>query len=311
MPFTLRQLEYFVAAADTGSITEAALGIPVAQSSVSAAIAQLEAALGVQLFIRHHAQGITPTAEGRQFAERARSLLHDADELRRFASELTAELRGTLNLGCLVTLAPLIGPHLGKGFREDHPAVSLEMAEAGQDDLMARLGTGRLSVALTYDLALSDDIAFTPLARLPPYALFAAGHPLAASPSVSLTELAAWPLVLLDLPLSRDYFRSLFTAIGVTPTVAHRSPHADVVRTMVANDFGYSILNVQPNTDVALDGRRLVSLPIAGDPRPMILGLARLRSLRPTRLVETFEQHCRDAVAAGTVPGLSGSRDAG
>ena len=90
MRFTLRQLKYFVAAADAGSVTEAALNIPVAQSSVSAAIAQLESALGVQLLIRHHAQGISPTAEGQQFLVRARALLQDADELERFASELTS-----------------------------------------------------------------------------------------------------------------------------------------------------------------------------------------------------------------------------
>ena len=200
MPFTLRQLEYFVAAAESGSITEAALNIPVAQSSVSAAIAALEAALGVQLLIRHHAQGITPTAEGRLFAERARSLLREADELERFASELTSELSGTLNLGCLVTLAPLVAPHLGKGFRQQHDGVALKMVEAGQDELMAGLRAGQLSVALTYDLELSDGIAFSPLATLSPYALFAAGHPLAAKPSVTLAELADEPLVLLDLP---------------------------------------------------------------------------------------------------------------
>jgi DNA-binding transcriptional LysR family regulator len=308
MPFTLRQIEYFVAAVEAGSITEAALNIPVAQSSVSTAIAQLEAALGVQLFIRHHAQGITPTAEGRQFAERARSLLREADELERFASELTAELSGTLNLGCLVTLATLVAPYLGKGFRERHDAVRLEMVEAGQDDLMAGLGAGRLSVALTYDLALSTGISFSPLATLPAYALFSPNHPLTAKPSVTLDELAAEPLVLLDLPLSRDYFRGLFTAVGADPTVAHRSVHPEVIRTMVANDFGYSILNVKPNIDVALDGRPLVTRPIADDPRPMIMGLARLKSLRPTRLVETFEQYCRDAIAERTVPGLADAR---
>ena len=166
MSFTLRQIEYFVAAAEAGSITEAALNIPVAQSSVSTAIAQLEAALGVQLLIRHHAQGITPTAEGRLFAERARLLLREADELERFASELTSELSGTLNLGCLVTLAPLIAPRLGKGFREQHDGVALEMVEAGQDELMEGLRSGRLSVALTYDLELSDGIAFSPLATI-------------------------------------------------------------------------------------------------------------------------------------------------
>ena len=179
--FTLRQLEYFLAAADAGSITEAAQNIPVAQSSVSAAIAQLEAALGVQLLIRHHAQGISPTAEGRQFLERARALLRDANELERFASELTAELSGTLHLGCLVTVAPLMMPRLGKGFRDRHPAVALEMVEAGQQELVSGVRSGGLSVSLTYDLDLADDLTFTALARLPPYAVFAADHPLAGA----------------------------------------------------------------------------------------------------------------------------------
>lgn len=304
MRFTLRQLEYFVAAADAGSVTDAAANIPVAQSSVSAAISQLEAALGVQLLIRHHAQGISPTPEGRQFLTRARALLRDADELERFASELTAELSGTLHLGCLVTLAPLVTPRLGQSFRELHAAVGVEMVEAGQDDLVAGLRSGRLSVALTYDLDLTSDLTFAPLASLPPRACFAGGHPLAAQEAVTMEELAAEPLVLLDLPHSRDYFRALFAAAGVQPTVAHRSVHPEVIRTMVANDFGYTIINARPRVDVALDGRPLVTRPIAGEARPMIMGLARLGALRPTRLVEAFEQHARAAIASGAVPGL-------
>jgi DNA-binding transcriptional LysR family regulator len=65
--FTMRQLEYFVATCDAGSVTEAALSIPVSQSSVSAGVSQLEAALGVQLFVRHHAQSVHPTSAGREF----------------------------------------------------------------------------------------------------------------------------------------------------------------------------------------------------------------------------------------------------
>ncbi|MGA9857530.1 MAG: LysR substrate-binding domain-containing protein [Solirubrobacteraceae bacterium] len=304
MRFTLRQLEYFRAAAEAGSVTEAAQNIPVAQSSVSAAIAQLEAALGVQLLIRHHAQGISPTAEGRQFLDRARALLRDADELERFASELTAELRGTLHLGCLITVAPLMMPRLGKGFRERHPAVALAMVEGGQQELVSQLRGGRLSVALTYDLDLADDLMFTPLASLAPHAVFARDHPLAGAESVTLDQIATEPLVLLDLPHSRGYFRGLFAAAGIEPLIAHRSAHPDVIRTMVANGFGYTIVNARPLTDRALDGMPLATVPLAGDPRPMILGLVRLESLRPTRLVAAFEQHCRAALASGTVPGL-------
>jgi DNA-binding transcriptional LysR family regulator len=304
MRFTLRQLEYFLAAAEAGSVTEAAQNIPVAQSSVSAAIAQLEAALGVQLLIRHHAQGISPTAEGRLFLDRARVLLRDADELERFAAELTAELTGTLHLGCLVTLAPIIMPRLGKGFRDRHPAVTLGMVETGQAELVRQLRTGRLSVALTYDLDLGEELVFTPLTSLPPQAVLARDHPLTERGELTMEELAAEPLVLLDLPHSRDYFRGLFAAAGVSPRVAHRSVHPDVIRTMVANGFGYTIINARPINDRALDGMPLATLPIAGNPRPMILGLVRVASVKPTRLVEAFEQHCRAVMASGTAPGL-------
>jgi DNA-binding transcriptional LysR family regulator len=302
--FTLRQLEYFVATCDSGSVTEAAQNIPVAQSSVSAAIAQLEAALGVKLLIRHHAQGVSPTAEGRRFVARARALLRDSEDLERFASELTNELTGTLSLGCLVTLAPLVTPRLCQDFQRANPAASVELAEAGQADLVARLQTGHLSLALTYDLDLARDLVFEPLAELPPYALFPADHPLAEQEDVTIGQLAEHPLVLLDLPHSRDYFRALFLSEGLEPRIAQRSTQPEVIRTLVANSFGYSIINARPVTEHALDGRPLRTVRIAGAPRAMTLGLATLAATRRTRLTDAFAEHCRRAIAAQTFPGL-------
>jgi hypothetical protein len=55
---------------------------------------------------------------------------------------------------------------------------------------------------------------------------------------------------------------------------------------------------------VALDGRLRASRPIADRPRPMMMGLAQLKGLRPTRLVTTFEQYCHDAITDRTLPGL-------
>jgi DNA-binding transcriptional LysR family regulator len=304
MRYTLRQLEYFVATCDAGSVTEAAQSIPVSQSSVSAAIAQLEAALGVQLFIRHHAQGVSPTPQGRQFLVRARALLREAGELERFASELTFELGGVLELGCLVTLAPMVTPRLCQSFREAHPAVAVELVEAGQDELLAALRDGTVTLAVTYDLELGDDIAFEPLAELPPYAVFAADHPLAARDAVGMAELAGEPLVLLDLPHSREYFSSLFMAEAVTPTIAHRSKQPEAIRTLVANGYGYTIVNARPLLDRALDGRPLSTVPVAGSPRPMRLGVARLAQARPTRAAAGFVEHFRAVVAESGVPGL-------
>lgn len=304
MRFTLRQLEYFVATCDAGSVTEAAQSIPVSQSSVSAAIAQLELALGVQLLIRHHAQGVSPSPEGRQFLLRARELLRQADELERFASELTHDLSGSLDVGCLVTLAPLVMPRLCQDFRVQHPAVTLELAEAGHDDLLSGLRSGKVTLALTYDFVIEPDIAFEELVALPPYAVLAADHPLAARASVSMADLQPEPFVLLDLPYSREYFRSLFRAEGVEPWITQRSTQPEVIRTLVGNGYGYTIVNARPRMDRALDGQPLVSVPIEGAPRPMVMGMATLAAMRQTRLATAFLEHCRRAIGPSAIPGL-------
>ena len=81
MQFTLKHLRYFVAAAERGSVTAAARAIHVSQPSISEAIAHLEAVFDLQLFLRHHAQGLSPTPAGRRLLLEARSLLAHADDL--------------------------------------------------------------------------------------------------------------------------------------------------------------------------------------------------------------------------------------
>jgi DNA-binding transcriptional LysR family regulator len=309
MKFSFRQLEYFVAAGETGSVTRAAAGSHSSQPTVSAAIAKLERALGVQLFVRHHAQGLSLTPEGRRFLGEAKRLLGHAVEVERFASTLSNEIAGTLDLACLVTLAPLVTPRLVRQFTDANPRVDVELVEGDQDALLERLKTGGSSVALTYDLQLPAEIAFEPLVDLPPRAMLPAGHRLALRKRVDLSELRAEPHILLDLPISRDYFMSLFTEAGVEPTIGARSEHPETIRTMVANSFGYAIVNARPRIDTALDGGKLVTVPLRGEPRPMRLGLASPRGIRETRTVTAFKEHCRRTITPAGVPGMLGPEE--
>ncbi len=73
--FTLRQLEYFVAVGEAGSIAKAAEQVNVSPPSISASIAQLEAEFGVQLFVRKHSHALALTAGGRLFLKEAARLL--------------------------------------------------------------------------------------------------------------------------------------------------------------------------------------------------------------------------------------------
>ena len=304
MRFTLRQLQFFVAACEAGTVTLAAQRENISQSAVSAALAELERSLGVQLLIRHHAHGVAPTPAGRKLLVQARSLLQQATELDRVASELTEEVAGRIALGCLVTLAPIITPQLCQEFLQSHPNVDIDLREGGQDELLSLLRHGELNLALTYDLDIPNDIAYDRLAELPPCALLPADHPLAKRSEVDLAELAAEPYILVDLPLSRDYFRALFISKGLQPHIAMRSSHLETIRSLVANGFGYSLLNVRPILDRALDGRPLVIVPLTGDHRPMYLGTASLAGARQPKAVAAFLDHCRASISDASIPGM-------
>lgn len=297
MRFTLRQLQLFVAACELGSLTAAAQQEHIAQSAVSAAIQSLERSLGFPLLIRHHAHGVFPTPEGRQLLPRARELLDAARDLDRLSDTVATDVAGPLEIGCLVTVAPILLPRLCRSFLDRYPAVELRITEGGQDELLDGLRSGAISLALTYDLAI-DAGAFThePLVSLPPKAVLPADSPFASQQEIRLQDLAPLPFVLLDLPLSREYFLTLFRAAGLEPRIAHRSPHPEMVRSLVANDFGYSLINMESPEVSARDGRSVITRPLAGEHRPMVLGLARRPGSIRSRTVAAFRDHARDEV---------------
>jgi DNA-binding transcriptional LysR family regulator len=304
MRFTFRQLEYFVAAGETGSITLASERINISQPSISTAISNLETELGVQLFIRHHAQGLSLTPAGRRLLIEAKTLLAQALHLYDVVSEVTDIVRGQLSVGCLVPLAPMIIPELCHEFTRAFPEVVIRQQERHQEDLLEGLRRAEIDVALTYDLQIPKDIEFEPLAVLPLHVVVGEGHRLAGHRSVALEEVAPEPLILLDLPISREYFMTAFLSRGIEPNIGARSSYPDVIRTMVANGYGYTLANVRPRSEFSLDGRRLVRLKLEGEHRPMRIGVARLGGLVKTRLLAAFENHCRSFISDGYIPGM-------
>lgn len=305
MNFTLRQLGYFVAAAETGSITVASKRASISQPAISTAISHLERELDLQLFLRHHAQGLSLTPAGRALLREAKQLLKQADGLYSAAADVSRQVRGELSIGWFSTLAPIVMPELVQSFLKAFPETLVRCRESHQEGLLQSLRAAEIEIAVTYDLQISEDVGFVPLATLPPHALFGASHPLARETSVKLGQLAALPMVLLDLPMSREYFLAMFVRERLEPTIAWSSDKFEVVRTMVANGLGYTLVNVRPRAAVALDGRRLYAVPLAGDPPPLRIGLATLKQLKKTRLVEAFQRHSEDLISDSYVPGMA------
>lgn len=302
---SLRQMEYLVATAKHGSIAAASAQIHISPPSISAAIAHIETELGVQLFVRHPSKGLALTPLGMQVMQECEDLLERATKLYEIASNSTDAIQGVLRVGCFQPLAAMIAPEVIFGFSRAFEKVELHMAEGDQQELINKLHTLDIDVALTYDLQLGEEISFETLAHMPPHVLVSELHPLAQQIAVTLDELAQLPMVLLDLPMSREYFLSLFSKAGLEPNIVARSRSEDVVRSMVANGIGYALFNVRPKSTQSLDGKRLVRLRLAGEQRPMLLGLATYKPMKPSRLTQAFMQRCRAYISDQYIPGMS------
>ncbi|MGB3314009.1 MAG: LysR family transcriptional regulator [Albidovulum sp.] len=302
--FTLRQLEYFVAVGEAGSIAVAADRVNVSSPSISAAIGLLEAEFGQQLFIRRHAQGLSLTGPGREFLDQAKRVLFEADRFTLLANGISGDVRGPLRLGCLLTFAQMIVPPLRRAFEQLYPDVRVSQSELNQQQIFDLIRGGELDIALTYDLEIATDLQFVPLAKLAPYAMFPVTHPLADRAEVSVEELKDHPMVLLDLPLSSAYFLSFFKAAGVRPRIAERTRDIAVMRGLVGNGFGYGIANIRPLHETSPDGKPLRFVPLTGRVRPMVMGLVMAEGAGSVLTVKAFIDHCRQMITDENVPGI-------
>ena len=204
LSFSLTQLHYFVTAAHTLNLTRAARECHVSQPSISGAVHHLEEMFCTQLFHRDPSRGLSLTTSGTQLQELAESLLAQAHQLESQMNPGTSE--EALKVGCLMTLEALIMPAMIQLFQERSPGIMLAHETAHQQELLEWVHRG--AVELTYDMQIAEGMGFTPLgeAQLPPYAILAPDSSWAQQDAVSLLELAEQPLVLLDLPVSLDYF---------------------------------------------------------------------------------------------------------
>ncbi|MBE9477523.1 MAG: LysR family transcriptional regulator [Proteobacteria bacterium] len=302
--FTLRQLEYFVAVGEMGSIALASEKVGVSSPSISSVISQLESGFGLQLFIRKHAHGLSLTQGGRQFLVQAKKVLATAEEMNGLASNISGHVQGPLNVGCLSTFAQLVLPQLRRRFEAKFPQVRIKQSELHQAAIFECLQNAEIDIALTYDLNTPSDITFVPMLKLPLYAMLSISHPLAARAQLSPEDLADFPMILLDIPFSADYFLSFFHAAGLKPNVTERTQDMAVMRSLVANDYGYALANIRTFSDRSPDGNRLKFIPLTGSLRPLQLGIAYSKATHMTRTVQAFLDHCFEVVSSGDVPGL-------
>jgi DNA-binding transcriptional LysR family regulator len=212
-------------------------------------------------------------------------------------------VHGTVRLACFVTLTPFVLPRLLSDLGTLHPDLEVEVIETSADAIRTVLRNGTAELALTYDLGLGAGVDAEYVGVAAPYVALPAEHRLAKRKSIRLTELADEPMVLLDLPDSRDYFEAMLAKAGVKPRIRYRSASYEAVRGLVARGHGFSILNQMPAHQGTYDGGAVSAVAIKDDLPGLPIVLARLQAVRTTARARAVAAAARAIFAEREGPG--------
>jgi LysR family hydrogen peroxide-inducible transcriptional activator len=287
---TLRQLRFLVAVVDERHFGRAAEVCLVGQSTLSAGILELEQLLGVRLFERTKRK-VSPTPVGRELAERARTLLREAQDIVELARAAQAPMSGPLRLGVIPTIGPFLFPRVLPRLRSAFPELKLYLREEQTEPLLARLDAGELDAAV---LALpypsrgmeTIDIGVDPFVVVCP-----PGHRLSRMAAVGHDDMAAEDLLLLEEGhCLRDHALAACALEGARRNVAFQGTSLHTLAQMVANGLGVTLLPQMALDAGILRGLDLVVRPLSGEAPFRRIGLVfRASSARK----ETFRRLAR------------------
>lgn len=298
---SLKQLRYFAAAAQSGQFSLAARQLHVSQSVVTAAVSQLEALVGAELFQRLP-HGVTLTAAGHRFHQHVRHALDTLQDALNEPLILGGDMRGTVRLGASYTVLGYFLTGLLARFRRDYPGVDFDLRDMDRPGIQQDVASGELDLGLCIISNLDPD----PLLRRQVLASsrrqlwLAQHHPLAALPRVTLSDIAAHPYIMLTMDEGEDATMRYWQAAGLAPDIAFRTASMEAVRGLVAHGFGVTILSDTVYRPWSLEGRRIDSRVIADLVPPMDVGLVSRRDMPLSPVAHAFQQFL--VFACGAMP---------
>ena len=243
----LRQLRTFLTVVRERTVTDAAIALGLAPSSVSQQIRVLEASLGVPLFVRRPS-GMELTDAGTRMLAWAPRLLEEAERARRDV----AGTRQTLRFGSLETLIATQVPGVLNRMETHRPDLHIDVVRTpSRDDLLNRLVTGDLDAGLIMDATGplgslgfkpprgAESLLYTDVEPVPVVLAARADHPLVQCEAVSVEDVRGHHLILGPLECSFHMAADRFFGKGGDRTEV---PSVYVARSWAAQGRGLVLL---------------------------------------------------------------------
>ncbi len=289
MNLSIKQIRYFVAAADFGKVSAAAQELNVSQSAVTAAIQQLETGLGVKLFTRNPS-GVSLTAEGGRFLRHARDIVAAVNQAVQSPLTTDTAITGRVKVGVSYTVVGYFLPrHLAR-FERTFPRITIELRELPRDTVEKGLNSGELDIAvmLVSNLRDKENLTHETLFRSKRRLWLPLDHHLLKADSVPLADIAQEPYVMLTVDEAHQTAHNYWKGTGLQPRTIFNTFSVEAIRSMVAASRGVTILSDMVYRPWSLEGQRIETRNVDADIPTMDVGLAWQRDMQLSPAAKTF-----------------------
>ena len=258
----LRQLRYFVAIVDHGSLSKAALVLHVAQPALTQQLRQLEQELGAQLLHRS-AQGVLSTDAGKVFYEHAQAILKQVGDARSAVTQSTTRPSGSVTLGLPHSISGALALPLLMAARQQYPEITLQLTEELSGNLAEQLRSGRINLAVLFDDGQLAPFASTALVEEALMFIARTGSPHAPTGKrVSLERALASTLILPALQQGvRPRIEQVARSAGFSLANVIEINSIAILKSALLADMGATILPLAPLLEEVKAGT-LQALPL-------------------------------------------------
>lgn len=306
----IRQIRYFVAVIDCGSLSQAARQVHVAQSALSKQMSALEDELGVQLFHRSH-NGVVASEAGKVFYEYAQGMLKHLADARAAVTSSPDAVSGSIIVALPQSVATILAMPLMRAVAARYPLVAFHLNEELTGNVMDQLIHGRVDLALFTSADLPAQVLFSALIEEDFYLIHRANAPDAPpAGDVSLGQALARPLVFPSQAhghSTRTLVEQAVAQHGLSVgQIAMEVNSVHILKSAVEAGIGHTIMPLNLAIREIHDGR-LVAHRIAADGVSRTLGICSCASMPASRLKtlisELIREVVRDMCACGEWPG--------
>lgn len=289
---TLKQMRYFVSAAQTGRFSQAALQEHVSQSAITSAVLDLEQQLGVSLFERLQ-HGVALTEAGRMFYRHAVFILDSvAEAMSMPMSEAIVGAEGAITVAASYTMLGYFLPELIARFKRANPNVTIDLLDLSLPEMECALETGEIDMAIGSISNLPSKAPYHTqvLMRSSRRLWVSPTHPLGNRDSVSLEEIARCSYLMLTIDGAMEFTNKFWENTQRKPNYVLQTSSLESVRGFVGQGLGVTILSDMVYRPWSLDGKKINAVRVEEGVPDLEGGIFWLKDRPLSKVADTFNR---------------------